>query len=643
MKSEFVNPDLLFQPGPPQGFSTLATAQWHGNPEPIVRELLQNCLDAAEKAKRNKAEVWFTALDVPKYDIPGIASYQYHFEEAVHQRAFGTQGENEKQVIRRIKKVLKAPRIPVLYCRDNGVGLNPDRMSRLLTEGNTDKGQKGAGSYGIGHLTAFAASDLRYILYAGRYRDQKAETLRDVSSAHAILASCKTKNGGVGGRGYWLIVEQTLFDASPYPGQAPPLLARELDQLEETGSVIGIPGFNDFRCSDPMDAIARVAAKNFLVAIWQGKMRVRIRGQSEKAVDGRQGLLNVLAPEKKKKQAEQGGGWLSGAQAYQAWETLDQGRRFTLTSGAQVYFRPLPKDTVTTQSRVQLFRNGMWITNNADRLKPFDFNGVNPFSAVIMIEDGELCRLVRGAEGPEHRGLVRKRLNRNDNKRLLELLKQIASELRTEAGETEATREYTPTDFAMFPGQSQPQAEVVPPYRPRRPPSDSEGRSTTLQPTDDENGIDRSHKGKTRSRGRGAAPKPGRSLPGRFSVLGIRNSEGRIDTVRVVWQQGGRTNAAKGPLGIRMRVRSGSDETCDRPLAPEWLRLREIRHPDGITRPQTRDPCEVRLPRAHSEFTVALAHAVDDPNAIEIDFVQRRGRASGNHQRPKRSDASSRA
>ncbi len=213
---------------------------------------------------------------------------------------------------------------------DNGIGLDPGRMFRLLTEGNTDKGRTGAGAFGIGHLTAFAASDLRYVLYAGRYRDEKGG-LRDVSTAHAILASRKTKkNGGCGGHGYWLTSkERTLFDRSPYPGWAPSLLMRELDQLEGTGSVVCVPGFNDF-CdkADPVDVIARVAAKNFLAAIWQ-----------------------------QKKRAEQGGGWLSGA--YQALETLDSGREFTLEAGARVSFRHLPTGDGRPQSRVQVFRNGM--------------------------------------------------------------------------------------------------------------------------------------------------------------------------------------------------------------------------------------------------------------------------------------------
>lgn len=627
-----MKPDLLFKDGQPQGFSTLAVTQWDGHPEPVVRELLQNCLDAAVAAKRCTAEVHFTIRDIPPSDIPGIGSYREHFEEAVRQREGDKQGVVERQVIERIRKVLDAARVRILCCRDNGVGLNSERMGRVLTEGNTDKSGKGAGAFGIGHLTAFAASDLRYVLYAGR-----SSRGNDIASAHAILASRALKGGGGrGGHGHWLRGDDaTLFDPSPYPDWAPPLLERELDRMEDTGSVVCIAGFNDFRDpdKDPVEAIARVAAKNFLVAIWRGRMVVRVQGiaGSEIVVD-RERLRSVLEPGRMKKRGEQSGGdWLPGAQAYRAWQTLEEGEEFTLRAGAQVRFRHLQKSRGKRRSRVQVFRDGMWITQKADALQPWHFNGFNPFDAVIMVEDGkaersELCRLVRGAEGPEHRGLARKRLSPPDNRKLLKRLQRIRDELRSKSGEVERDDEFEPVGFAVITGRKQRVAEVMRTYRPRRPPG-NERKATELQPDrKSEIGIDppRGNSGNTRRRkGRGASPRPGRGVPGRQTVLAVRNGKGTVDEVRVAWRPGGRTGA-NSAFGVRVRVPSGSDATCNLPLPPEWLRIREILHEGGFAAPPDGDPFEVALPADSREFTVFLGDSASDPNAIEVDIVGRR-------------------
>ena len=197
-----MNAQLIFPAaGQPQGFSTLATTHWDGNPEPIVREILQNCLDAGVQAGRDRSEVIFSIRNVPKNDIPGMSGYQEHFVSAVDERQRGKQGAAEKRVIKQIQRVLGSDRIRVLFCRDNGVGLDPDRMHRLLTEGNTDKSETGAGAFGVGHLTAFAASDTRYILYAGRSRGDTESNPIDVASAHAILASRRQGSNGLGGHG----------------------------------------------------------------------------------------------------------------------------------------------------------------------------------------------------------------------------------------------------------------------------------------------------------------------------------------------------------------------------------------------------------------------------------------------------------
>ena len=448
-----------------------------------------------------------------------------------------------------------------------------------------------------------------------------------MASGHAILASCKKYKRG--GHGYWLVRTDSsrppdLFDPY-YPEQAPPLLLRELDCLDDTGSVVCITGFNNFRSdnADPASAIARVAAKNFLVAIWSGKMTVTIRDESNhETVVNRERLGTILRRDRARKQGEQKGGWLPGAQAYQAWEALEQGERFTLGAGADAYLLPLDQHEGRPLSRVQVFRSGMWITNNADELEPRRFRGNKPFAAVIMVESGKLARLVRGAEGPEHRGLHRRRLETPDSKRLLVLLRQIANELRLKAGEEEKSKEFTPDDFAMWTGGAQRQAERIGKYRPRR--GTGQDKSTALEKANEGGSIDPPHKkGKKRKKRAGAAPKPGRGVSARSSWVAVPSNEGQIHEVRVAWQLREGSLHAKDVLGVRVRVPSGSDETCETPLAPRWLPIKSVRFPGDVVRPRE-DRYEAQLPNGCHNFTVVLAEPATDPNAIEIDLVRRR-------------------
>ena len=363
--------------------------------------------------------------------------------------------------------------------------------------------------------TAFAASDLRFVQYAGRYRANG--NLRNIVSAHAVLASRTVdKNSGRGAHGFWLLgKDRNLFHQHPYPHDVPPLLRRELAPLADTGSVVCMIGFNNFRSDElPIDAIARVAAKNFLGAIWNKRMIVQIEdevsGGKESVTADRLG--SILKRQRHRKHAEQGGGWLSGEQGFRAWQTLNEGRELRFSEeGVTAWFRPLG-DNPRTRSRVQLFRNGMWITNTADCLRPADFNGFKPFDAVLEIGSGIVGSLIRAAEGPEHRGLERRRLGKLGRKRLLKLLQALRTKLQEEAGQREESEEFTPSGFAMFRGDAERLAEAVPAYRPRPRP--------TLEPDHDQT--------------RDPKPLPNRAVPADPWTQGREKNVGghRLDPIR---------------------------------------------------------------------------------------------------------------
>ena len=171
----------------PAGFTTSDITHFDGSPEPIVRELIQNSLDAVVGSGPAPGAVRFVITTVPISEVPGLNDYRGAFVSARRDRT-EVPSHDEKTAIARIDRALALPEVTLLVCADTGHGLTPERLRAVLTPGNTVKAAGGAGSYGLGHFAAFAASDLRYVLYASRYRDEGG-ACRTIASGHAILAT----------------------------------------------------------------------------------------------------------------------------------------------------------------------------------------------------------------------------------------------------------------------------------------------------------------------------------------------------------------------------------------------------------------------------------------------------------------------
>ena len=558
---------LIFPPETTSaGFATADTDYDRGNPEPVVRELLQNSLDAR---LIGGSEVIFTINDdLPLSLIPGLDYYRETFREAIKQRE-GRAGPVEENICRRIDKALRKQKISVLFCRDNGRGLNEDSMSDLLAEGNTSKiNGGGAGAIGLGHLTAFAASDLRYVIYGGKTGQDKG-----IYSGRAHLAARHSGGHNLSPKGTLAssLQPQSQLFGSPflYYSDPPQIMASQMEQVDNSGAVIAILGFNYFGLTtseEVAERLLKIAATHFMPAIYRETMAVSIKGDvvnkgTLKGFISQNGKLNRT-----------GGIMLPEGIAARSYNTLLQGESLeTNLPGVELLFRQLEDGERYT--RVNLYREGMWITWSAPYLQPDKFGKCAPFDAIIMSnnqpEDNGFYRLVRAAEGPSHTEVRPDNLaDREDRKMLGKMLKQISGLLRERAEKPQQSR-FIPANFAIYGQGVKAQAEEIK-RRPRaRRPATAEHREGQGRESTEGNGKGGSKK-KERKQGRNepaSRPKSGRSTEIPMSVKEVVEG-GMIIGFEVHLSQHKHRR-----LGVRVITETASDETCDQMLSSDFHKL----------------------------------------------------------------------
>ena len=218
-------------------------------------------------AGRSEVKIRFEFDAVRTAEIPGWEEFKeaFHAAEDAHSEYL----EAVEAQYLRFLDCIESPTLPVLHVIDNGIGLNDQRMNAMLGDGTTSKTNdeaNSAGSYGLGHFTAFPASNLQYILYGGLTKDGVR-----CASAHAILASHEL-NGELKGKDGYFVLE-TRNDVRnryvfPKNGQIPSIIDRKLSEIEKqsnSGSVVSITAFNEFMDEDQsaVELILASAAKHF--------------------------------------------------------------------------------------------------------------------------------------------------------------------------------------------------------------------------------------------------------------------------------------------------------------------------------------------------------------------------------------------
>ena len=435
-------PDLHFgQGGEPSGFTTAGITGFSDlNPAAIVREIMQNSLDAAREADQAVANIRFEVERSNLDQIPGIQRYRNVFNRAKQDQQklrSGHQGlsDQAKDVAQAIEKCLSYEQCTTLFALDNGIGLDGSRMKAILADGLSVKSEASAGAVGNGHFVVIPASDLRYVLYGGLTKQGQM-----IGSGHTILASHQSDNKRMGNKdGYFVKdLKHDLFDPYVFPqdNEIPEYLRSKLEWIADqwqSGTIVAVPGFNNFRESNNSlwGMISKAAACSFFAAFAQKELRVEVVENGEiqflddTTIDA---TLNKFRDEKRTRSK-----FLSGSRALAAFETAQIGQDVTVHTEIGNVSMKL-REVTDGKTRIDLCRNGMWITDKLpSKLRESQFTGLKPFHCVLLLnaQDGEIHQLVRKAEGPLHNQLETKKLtSRDERKKLTEAMDAIASKIR---------------------------------------------------------------------------------------------------------------------------------------------------------------------------------------------------------------------
>lgn len=613
--------------------------------EVVVRELLQNALDAS--LSEGPVRVDLRLERVGTQDLPLIKDYMAAFNNARNHRRDKVDSPSERQAIDRIRNCLQSEgrETDVFVCVDWGRGIDGSTLRALYNTGDTTK-RSGRGSVGLGHLTAFAASDLRYVLYAGR--DVAAQ---ETFGGQAILATGFENGVQRDAHGYIRGAhEKRGTPASQATGanEVPDLVRSWLPPSGASGSVAAILGYQPTaRASDRSleESVLAAAAKSFVVAIHKGELTVtcHVHGQ-EKASLRQETLAAALEPVRKEQRRRLRAG-VRGREAWAALETLEE-RNVLATgddlAGVKIWMHALPAGERTL---VCVFREGMWITSDAPYLEHSQFAGLAPFCAVVNVDDptpqgdeDSVCALVREAEGETHSQIRPSEItNPQKKQRLQDALKRIAEVLH-ENGKPSTGQVVEPAQLRIFHGKVLTPAPTPPPRRRMEPPPVDEDREQEVEDIEDggenaggevgdENGGSGGGGGSGgQSDGSDAAP---RRASTRGKTSGIRVASRHLGDKR--WSVAWRVDKIR-PSGLSVMavLPSGTDETTERQPDDTALQIASVSVNDAIhSPPNGGDQHEIRLGQVaqSGEAVVELSESLapTDAATVKIRVLHARG------------------
>ena len=418
---------LYFRPGDVEGFTSIKVADKQQGYTTPIRELLQNSLDACSDDKECKIDIYIESIRIS--DIPHIDDYENVLEKSIKtlqkKKSYNPSSGDKVEFMR---EALRKKELPVLMFVDNGSGMSPDKIKGLTAGRSVEKEEQSSGSYGVGHLSCYSLSDLHYVLYATKYKDEQGQ-VQNLFTGSPILAGHEDGDEDRCGQGRILQCEPEKNNEEyfVFPDEFPAFIQEKMDKVERTGSLVAILGLNEDWNEEAKYAIV----SNYFHAICHRlSITIHKNGSSETiSIAEMEKLIDRHKTEKNRK----GNNILSGKAVYQALHAvLDQGTQKTIPIDSEevhVYIKTDPD----FNSVIVLVRNGMVVARHDSMLSTAinDLRGGSKFESFAAVIDvssqsaPNLFSLIKGAESPHHNKLQEKKLSDSQGKRLKKLLKKL--------------------------------------------------------------------------------------------------------------------------------------------------------------------------------------------------------------------------
>ena len=428
--------ELYFRLGETKGFTAIDLAdkkEGYANP---IRELLQNSLDASREADNDKCEINVYIAIIQKSQIPHIGEYERVLEKAIQTaRNGGSYNTNSEQRVKPIQGALNEETLKVLLFSDDGAGMRQEQLEAILTGGVSIKeDEKSGGSFGVGNLSSYSLSSLRYVLYATKHKDKRNGT-NCLFTGSPILAGHNDGKAQRGNRGR-IVMKKPENEMNPkfvYPKKFPGFIEPKMNNLS-TGTIVAILGLSEDWGEEAEYAIV----SNFFHALAHDALIIKIHQESGQKTIAYDEVDRLMASKKDFRRAR-GESILSGKTAYQAWQTVKENNTqkiIELSNSDRVYV--CVKSDSNTDSAIVLVRNGMVIARHDSMLSP-DMDALRkdpslePFTAVIDVDKQDapnLFRLIKDAESPYHNRLQAKILGNEEEKCLKKLLKELSEKIK---------------------------------------------------------------------------------------------------------------------------------------------------------------------------------------------------------------------
>lgn len=252
---------------------------------------------------------------------------------------------------------------------------------------------------------------------------------------------------------------KNIFNFPQYE-RVPKYVAGILDHIHRkfgSGSVVSILGFNEFRRDSDVSCVERIfeaAASNFFIPLLEGTLDLTV---TQEGVVHRltNAVLEKIVHENRENRRKTKQSVLRGESVFAALDTYKRGIEHLLTTNFGNVRCFLRLTELNESTKLLLFRNGMFITDDIPANKPSNYSEYKRFNCVLNVEpqkgsvvETDAFQLVRRAEGEKHLDLDKSRLVSGLVPKFESLFQQVFERIREQCIEDDADA-FTPDIFGL--------------------------------------------------------------------------------------------------------------------------------------------------------------------------------------------------